>query len=459
MKLKFLVLVSLLSIFNLANADITGSGFAQTKSEAKKEALADLAGNIKSEVRSKFESHANDTGQTSKSDIKVSTNLPILGAKFSFIDSELFVESIAVLSPKNVSKLYINKLQNINAEIDSVLAEIKKAKSSSAKLDLYQDIYSLLNEYARYESVAVILDTSIPTAPSINKSQVKIEIDKLNSNIDTISMASTILAKSFQQSSIFVYAPQLQNYTTISEFGAIFQKSLKANVRASRRLSDAKYILVGNYIKSKKNIVLNYDLLDVLTNEVVNSKTIVINKKAYKDLKTKPKNIDFDALLNAGVINSSDLKVSLKSNRGSDSLLFRANEEVELFIKLNKMGYVYIVGYTQTDDKKFSYLLELNEGHGDSKFKMFINADDANKWISLGSFEVEPPYGVESLQIIASNKKITTLPNTSYDEDSGYYMISKDIKKVLVQTRGLKKKKSKKVEMSEDVLSFTTINE
>ncbi len=36
-------------------------------------------------------------------------------------------------------------------------------------------------------------------------------------------------------------------------------------------------------------------------------------------------------------------------------------------------------------------------------------------------------------------------------------MISKDIKKVLVLTRGLKKKKSKKVEMSEDVLSFAMV--
>jgi len=452
-----LILVyGLLSQYTL-NADITGSGFAQTKSEAKKEALADLAGNIKSEVRSNFESHANDSGQASKSDIKISSNLPILGAEFSFIDSELFVESIAVLSPKNVSKLYINKLQKINAEIDSVLTEIKKTKSSSSKLNLYQDIYSLLNEYSRYESVAVILDVSLPTTPSINKAQVKIEIDKLNSNIDSISMASTILSKSFKQKNIFVYAPQLQNYTTVSEFGAVFQKNLKANVKSSYKLSDAKYILVGNYSMSKKSMVLNYDLLDADTNEVINSKTISINKKAYKDLKTKPKNIDFDALLNAGVINSSDLKVSLKSNKGSDSLLFRGSEEVELFIKLNKMGYVYIVGYTQTDDKKFSYLLELNEGHGDSKFKMFINADDANKWISLGAFTVEAPFGVESLQIIASNKKITTLPNTKYDEDNGYYVISKDIKKALVQTRGLKMKKSRKTEMSEDVLSFTTV--
>jgi len=121
------------------------------------------------------------------------------------------------------------------------------------------------------------------------------------------------------------------------------------------------------------------------------------------------------------------------------------------------MGYIYIVGYTQTEDEKLSYLLELQEGRGDSKFVKFINADDASRWMSLGEFSVEKPFGVESLQVIASNRDITTLPSTYYDENSGYYVVSKDIKKALSQTRGLKKKKGKKAEFSEDVMSFTTM--
>jgi len=122
------------------------------------------------------------------------------------------------------------------------------------------------------------------------------------------------------------------------------------------------------------------------------------------------------------------------------------------------MGYIYIVGYTQTSNGKLSYLLALNEGSGDSQFKMFINADDANRWMSLGTFIIEPPFGIESLQVIASNKNITILPYVELDEKSGYYIISKDIKKALTTTRGLKKKISQKAETSEDVLSFTTVN-
>jgi hypothetical protein len=270
-------------------------------------------------------------------------------------------------------------------------------------------------------------------------------------------MASRVLAKSFKQSGIYVYPPLMQNNTTVAEFGSVFAKELNPRIKSAKSLRKALYLLVGEYTVLKDLMVLNYELLSKKSNEVIVSKTININSKAYKGIKTKPKNIDFDALLNSGVISSSNLNVSLNSNRGSENLLFIDGEDVELFVKLNKMGYFYIVGYTQTKNGKMSYLLELQEGSGNSKFVKFINADDASRWISLGQFTVEKPFGVESLQVIASNKRISTLPAIRYNEENGYYVISNDIKKALSQTRGLKKKKSKKTEFSEDVMSFTTM--
>jgi len=439
-----------------ANADITGIGYASTKYEAKKEALADLAGNIKSEVRSNFESIQTDTGSTSKSNIKVSANLPILGFESFLLKNKKDVQIRVSLSSSKASKLYLHELKKISKEINNLLKEIIEEKSSSLKLNLYGKIYSLLSEYDRYESVAVILDTTLPKRPKITKVEVNSKTAKLYSKIDTLEMAANVFAKNFTQKEIFVYAPRVQNYTTISEFGAVFLQELQGKLNTTKTLQNAKFILVGEYVVTEKRMVLNYSLLDVKMKKIIHSKTININKKAYKDLHTQPKNQNFDALINSGVITSSNLKVSLKSNKGSEGLLFKAEEEVELFIKLNKMGYIYIVGYTQTSEENFSYLLELNEGHGDSKFKMFINADDSNRWLSLGAFTIKPPFGVESLQVIASNRPIKRVPNVKYDVDTEYYIVSKDIKKALTNTRGLHKNKAKK-EISEDVLSFTTI--
>jgi len=456
-----IILLSTAFLSTVINADISGVGFAQTNKEAKKEALADLSQVIKSEVRSNFESISTvkgDKGSTSsKSNIKISSNLPILGAHFSFIDRELEVEAKVKLSPKKVNTLYTKKLKNLNAEISTLIKELKKSNSASIKMQLYTDAYSLLKEYDRYESVAVILGAHLPERPTITKAKVKLELAKLDSNIDSLDIASRVLAKSFKQSGIYVYPPLMQNNTTVAKFGSVFAKELKSKVKAAKSPKEASYLLVGEYTLLKDMMVLNYELLSKKSNEVVSSKTININSKAYKGIKTKPKNIDFDALLNSGIISSSSLKVSLNSNRGSENLLFIDGEDVELFVKLNKMGYLYIVGYTQTKNEKMSYLLELQEGSGTSKFVKFVNADDASRWISLGEFRVEKPFGVESLQVIASNKRIKTFPSAKYDESSGYYIISNNIKKALSQTRGLKKKKSKKTESSEDVMSFTTM--
>jgi len=270
-------------------------------------------------------------------------------------------------------------------------------------------------------------------------------------------MACKIMAKTFDENKIFIYPPLLINTTIASEFSSVFLEKLKSKLKSVKTPKDASYILMGEYVVTKNGLVLNYELLDTRTNEVKKSKTITINPIAYKYLKIKPKCIDFDMLLNNGIILSDKLKVQLNSNRGDQQLLFREGDTVELFVKLNKKGYFYIVGYTQTKDQKLSYLLELQEGNGNSRFVKFVNADDASRWISLGEFSVEPPFGVESLQVIASNKKIRTLPAIKYDDKTGYYIISKDIKKALIQTRGLKKKCSKKAEFSEDVMSFTTM--
>ena len=443
-------------------ANISGIGVGKTQSLAKKEALVDLGRTIKSEVRSNFEESItvigdDDNGKTKLiSNTKISSNLPILGVNFNklFIDSGVKIE--ASLSPSKVAKLYKQKLNNLKDEINSNIAEIKKSKNNSIKLNLYENLYSLLKDYDRYESVAIILDIKLSTRVNITKAEVKSEMLKLDSNIDSMKMATKVLAKEFTEDAIFIYPPLLQNTTTVAPFGSAFIQELKGEIKTSP-LKKASYILVGEYTLSKKSMILNYELIALKSNKVLKSKTINIPKKVYKDFEVKPKGIDFSSLLKSGVILSNNLKVTIKTNKGDENLLYKDGEEIELFVKLNKMGYIYIVGYTQTKGKKLSYLVELNDGDGDSKFIKFINADDASRWISLGAFTIEQPFGVESLQIIASNQRIKTLPNVRYDDESGYYIISNNIKKALITTRGIKRKKSRKVEISEDVLNFTTM--
>ncbi len=59
----------------------------------------------------------------------------------------------------------------------------------------------------------------------------------------------------------------------------------------------------------------------------------------------------------------------------------------------------------------------------------------SNKWVSLGAFRIKPPFGTDSLQVIASTTKIDKIPE--YEYDNGYYIISKNINKALTIARGI----------------------
>jgi hypothetical protein len=460
MKIKKIIKVVISFTFLLTTSllsDVSGLGYGDSLKEAKVDALSDMSQVIKSEVRTLYKTHS--TNEYSKSELKsqVSSNLPILGAEFQVVSEAQLKEVKVVLRSEKSTLLYSKKLETLNEEMQTLLKEIKKSHSKSFQLASYEKLFTLTKEYERYKSVAVILNPKKKYKSKITHSKVESEIIKLSSHIDSLELATTLLANMFKQKSIYIYPPHIVNNTTIAPFGSVLLEQLKGKIATTSNLYSAKYILVGEYIVLEKSMILNMQLLDIKTKDIVASKTVLINKVAYQGIVVKPKGVDFNTLLSQGVAVSSSLHVTLTTNKGSENLLFYEGEEIELFVKLNKMSYLYIVGYTQTADTKQSYLLELSEGEGNSRFVKFINADDASKWISLGAFTIEAPFGIESLQVIASNKMIKDLPNVKYDAKSGYYIISKKIKKALEYTRGLRPKRTKKIESSEDVMSFTTM--
>lgn len=456
---SFLIMTALCA--TMVFGDIVGIGFGRDYKEAKKEALADLSQNISSVVESKFASNVEVAGEDVKknasSEIVVRSHLPLLGVKIfkekNANGGEIRVR--AVLIKEDAIPLYKQKVNLLRKKLRTLDTKAKKTTDKTKRLKIFENLDTLLGEYERYKTVLSVLGVEAQEL-KIDRFYVQNELRKLFASIDSIEGAVDILARTFDQSDIFLYPPLLKNSSSVAEFGSVFLNHLGAKLHTTQNLKSAKYLLKGEYVVTKKGMVLQYRLFDPNDNSIVVAKTLTLAPKAYKNLQTKPKNLDFDMLLHSGMVLSNDLRVSLATNKGSSDLLFRNGEEIELLVKLNKMGYFYIVGYTQSGGKKLAYLLELNEGRGDEKFIGFVNADDANRWISLGKFSIEPPFGIESLQVFASNKPFKSLPHVHYNETSGYYEISNNVKKVVVKTRGLKKKKSKKQEFGEAVLTFTT---
>ena len=121
---------------------------------------------------------------------------------------------------------------------------------------------------------------------------------------------------------------------------------------------------------------------------------------------------------------SNQFRAELKTLHGSETLYYKAGDNLRLLVRLNQAGYYYIVGHVLREGEQFSYLLALNEGRGDDKFVRYIAQDQANKYIEIAEFLVSPPYGAEHLQLVASNKIFTQLPRYNYYPNSeGYYVI------------------------------------
>ena len=194
------------------------------------------------------------------------------------------------------------------------------------------------------------------------------------------------------------------------------------------------------------------------TGIILNTRVVKLDKTAYANINYRPTSIDFDKLLHDGYVVSSIFTAQISTNRGGEDLLFTEGETIELLVKLNRPGYFYIVSHN--NENASSYLIALNyDSTGKRQFIRYVNADDANKWISLGEFNATSPYGTENLQLIASSVDlISKLPAIQYDDTTGLHMLdTHSASDAVRKTRALVPKRKGQVRSTEATLSFTTM--
>ncbi len=162
---------------------------------------------------------------------------------------------------------------------------------------------------------------------------------------------------------------------------------------------------------------------------------------------------------------SGDLRASITTNIGKKDLLFKKGKSFRLLVKMNKPGYFYIVVHSLKEGETYSYMIDFFNENSNRKFIYHVNADDVNRWIELGEFEVVPPFGVETLQMMASDHDlIDKVPPNFYDRKTKLYKVGTNPFDAVARTRGIIRKQrvrpgaGKKPSHSEAVLIFTTMN-
>lgn len=324
---------------------------------------------------------------------------------------------------------------------------------------MLKNIMTDLTQFNKFKIVALFLDSKKIPEVKITEIEIKNKIFETSQNIDTIDLGAKKISENIKIKNIFIHPPKTRDSKEITQFASVIKDNLSKYLNTVTDPTKANYYLKGTYDILKNGIDLTYQLLDRDFN-IINTYMVKLTPKAYENYDYEPKNLDFTKILEQGLVITNDFKIDIRTNYGKDDLIFKEGEEVEIFVKMNRPGYFYCVGHVNKKEEKYSYLLEINpDSQANRKFIFLMNDDDVNKWVSIGSFEISKPFGLESLQFIASKQDlVNSVPYNIYDNSLGYYILSSEPEKNVVVTRGLKPKKTSKEELgAENILLFTTI--
>ncbi|MDP2806286.1 MAG: hypothetical protein Q8O24_10135 [Gallionellaceae bacterium] len=459
MRTSILFFIFLLLSLGASATTLNAEARASSKELAQRQALADLANSIFVNVQSESFSLVEGSGKRKDElRIKSSSDIPLIGAdiKCSEVGREVLCK-VSLDSAKSLV-LYAQKIKEQLNEINELHFRIAKASGNDRYLLLTQAL-TVIEQYEKYRAVAQLLGDATFTAPTRTRSDTEAQLRELEKSSPSMQLAAQVLSKGLKAEAVYIYPAVPQGSHEVTAFGRVMRDRLAEKLNGVDSPDKAQTIFKGEYEILSNGLHLTYRLLDTSGN-TLETRVAMLAPAAYKDLQTQPTTMNFDRLLHEGVAVSGDFKAQLTTNRGSADVLFNEKEEVELLVKLNRSGYFYVVGHVAKKGENYSYLLEMSEAENARRFIRYVNADDANKWLSIGKFEISAPFGVESVQLMASSDDpISRLPVHQLDKKSELYLTSSNAEQGITKTRALKPKRSEtdKQYQGEAVLMFTTM--
>lgn len=460
MHIRFSILVFLALSLPVHAVMLHAEARAATEQQAKREALAALADSILVDVQSESSSYVTGSGKRQE-ELRISSrsDVPLIGVDVTtvHVGTELLCEA-SLDSGKSLA-LYDKKLNELLQELDSLNQHIAEATGSD-RYELLTQTLTVIDQYEKYRAVSQLLGETHFNTPPINKIETEAQLRNLESSAPSIEVAAQVLTKGLKVDAIYIYPAVPHGSHEVTAFARVMRDQIAQLMPSVDSPEKARAYFKGEYEILDSQIHLIYRLLDTNGN-TMETRVATLASAAYKGLQVIPATIDFDRLLHEGLAVSSDFRAQITTNRGNENVLFDERDEVDLMVKLSRPGYFYVVGHVINKSESYSYLLEMEHADNDRRFVRYVNADDVNKWLSIGQFEVEAPFGVESLQLIASSDDpINRLPNHPKDSKSELYVTSSNALQGVITTRALKPKRTRedKQYQTEAVLMFTTMS-
>lgn len=445
-----------------ANASVLlGKGYGKTQIEAENAAKSSLANSIFVQIESNVQSYSDNTGnQHDTVRINTSSVMPLINTASNCekLRKQYYCE--VTLDAAKSLDVYYKEIKRVADSIDKRLATYH-SRSISTPYRFLSEVVSDYEELEKLHVIALSLGGSNDRliAPKESKSSVLATLSALEKDVDNLPLAAQLLSRNTPKESIYLKPLTPLNSQEVTPFAKVLMDQVRAKIPTVRDQKHAKYLMLGDYIEHERGIQATYSVVDRNGNNLVTN-VVNLSPDSYKGIRVTPIDQEADQMLHKGYAVDSQFSGVLSTNKGDRQLLFVAGEQVTLFVKLSHAGTFFLVGHTRNQDYEHSYLIDVNEsGKGKQQFVRQVSEEDANHWISLGTFDVAPPYGVESMQLVASNSQlIDHLPSYRYDSESEYYVVSNDIKQGINKVRRVVRKiqNSKNSNVSESVLLFST---
>lgn len=451
-----------------AQAIPSAQGSGETEELARENARNELARFLKVDVRSEVGRYADDSGKRAEYvQSATSTNLVLLGVGFRCEQVSRKEHScVATFDEAAARKLYPAAISEGTARLNAGL----KALDAAPPAEHLQRIDALLTDLQSVEGLLLVyrflLDAEPPAMP-VTRQDLQGRIGRLQDELPTLSLAASNLASQLDGDGIyFIVPPKLQGSEEVTPFARALADAAATQFRTAPTLRHATRLLVGRYEVAEKNIRVTWQ---VQRGNGVVERTVTqkLARAAADGLRLEPMSAGLDQLLQTGQLVKGDLRAEIATGSGAlDGQSFTGGERLKLMVKLNKPGYLYMVGHvTPEGGDAYSYLVQMNDLPADVSldsastrraFVRAIAADEANKWVEIGEFDVTAPFGVERLQLFASTGDLVDRLPAVRQQADGLARVAGAPQAVVQKTRALQRVKPKE-ESVEATFTYTTL--
>jgi hypothetical protein len=451
----------------------TALGGEQGLESARQQAAGDLARQISVQIESSVVDVTRESRGRLENDltsqIRATSDIRLEGVRFETYATRKKAWALAVLERLPAAQARRQQRDRALAEtrrcLDGAAREEEAGRSRQA-LAAYRACRRPLNEAIEHEAVAAallrgrLLDDAAADQLSAHAVRIDERVRALpHDDARSISSAAEGLALQLGDAGVgrgrnievppFCY----QSRDVSSPFGREIAAALESAVGRTQAdgaaSGEGAVVLRGSYSEEGDRFQLRVNAKQASSGVLLASAELSLMAGGIpKGMETRPANFDrFTAdadLLAGGEVVSGDLRIELRTDRGTRGIVYDEGEELRLFLRVNQPAWIRLI-----------YVLTSGEAVPIDQ-AWFIGSDQVNQLVEYpDSFEIVPPFGVEMIHAMAYTERPERLVTRTTRIDGQPYEVIAEGTEQVARHRGIMRKKKRQV--AEQTLQLTTM--